>query len=140
MKLNTYVNFAGNLEEAFRYYEQHLGAKTLFTMKWNQMPGPDAARHTPPGFENKVLHATAALGDTTFLAADVPGAEPMRSAYLTLSVNSNEEAERIYSALADGGQIFMAMGETFFAHRFGQLRDKFGINWMIIHDKPMPNA
>jgi PhnB protein len=140
MKLNTYVNFAGNLEEAFRYYEQHLGAKTLFAMKWNQMPGPDAAKYIPPGFENKVLHATAALGDTTFLAADVPGAEPMRSAYLTLSVNSNEEAERIYSALADGGQIFMAIGETFFAHRFGQLRDKFGINWMIIHDKPMPNA
>jgi len=61
----------------------------------------------------------------------------MRSAYLTLAVDSNEEAERIYNALADGGEVFMAMGETFFAHRFGQLRDKFGVNWMIIHDKPM---
>jgi PhnB protein len=139
MKLNTYINFNGNLEEACRYYEQHLGAKLLFAMHWNQMPGPDAAKYTPPGFSDKVLHATIALADTTIMAADVPTAEPMRSAYLTLAVDSNEEAERIYNALAEGGEVFMKMGETFFAHRFGQLRDKFGINWMIIHDKPMPN-
>ena len=59
----------------------------------------------------------------------------MRSAYLTLGVNSNEEAERIYNALTAGGEVFMAMGETFFAHRFGQFRDKFGINWIVIHRK-----
>jgi PhnB protein len=63
----------------------------------------------------------------------------MRSAYLTLAVDSNEEAERIYNALAEGGEVFMKLGETFFARRFGQLRDRFGINWMIIHEKPMPN-
>jgi len=140
MKLNSYINFAGKAEEAFRYYEQHLGAKTLFIMRFNQMPGPDAAKHAPPGFENKVLHGTLAIADTTIMAADVPKAEPMRSAYLTLSVDSNEEAERIYNALAEGGEIFMAMNETFFAHRFGQVRDRFGINWMILHSKPMQNA
>ena len=59
----------------------------------------------------------------------------MRSAYLSLSVGSNEEAERIYAALAEGGEVFMKLGETFFAHRFGQVRDKFGINWMIVHEK-----
>ena len=138
-KLNTYINFRGQCEEALRYYEQYLGAKALFMMRWNQMPGPDAAKYTPPGFENKILHTRMALADSYVMAADVPNAEPMRSAYLTLSVDSNEEAERIYKALADGGEVFMAMGETFFAHRFGQLRDKFGVNWMIIHDKPMPN-
>lgn len=137
MKLTTYVNFAGKTDEAFRYYEQHLGAKIQYVMRWNQMPGPDAAKHTPPGFSDKVLHATLALADTQILAADVPKAEPMRSAYLTLNVNSNEEAERIYKALADGGEVFMALKETFFAHRFGQLRDRFGINWMILHEKPM---
>jgi PhnB protein len=64
----------------------------------------------------------------------------MRSAYLALSVDSNEEAERIYNALTEGGEVFMKMGETFFAHRFGQFRDKFGINWMVIHEKPMPRG
>lgn len=140
MKLNTYLNFAGKLEEAFRYYEQHLGAKTLGMMKWNQMPGPDAAKYTPPGFADKILHARLALADTFIMASDGPNVEPMRSAYLSLSVDTNEEAERIYKALSDGGEIFMAMNETFFAYRFGQLRDKFGINWMIIREKPMPNA
>ena len=63
----------------------------------------------------------------------------MRSAYLSLSVDTDAEAERIYKALSDGGEVFMAMGETFFAHRFGQFRDKFGINWMVIHERPMPS-
>ena len=137
MKLNTYVNFNGRCEEALKYYEQHLGAKPLGIMKWNQMPGPDAAKYTPPGFTDKVLHARLQLADSFIMASDGPKVEPMRSAYLTLSVDSNEEAERIYAALADGGEVFMAIGETFFAHRFGQLRDRFGINWMILHQKPM---
>ena len=135
MKMITYLNFGGNCEQAFRFYEQHLGGKVLFTMKWSEMP--DAGKHTPPGFENSLLHASLQLADTTLMASDVPNYEPMRSAYLSLSVSSNEEAERIYGLLADGGEVFMKMGETFFAHRFGQLRDKFGTNWMIIHDRPM---
>jgi PhnB protein len=137
-KLNTYINFRGQCEEALRFYEQHLGAKLMSIMKWNQMP--DAEKHTPPGMADKVLHTRFGLGDTYLMAADVPHAEPMRSAYLTLSVDTNEEAERIYNALAEGGEVFMAMGETFFAQRFGQLRDRFGINWMIIRERPMANA
>jgi PhnB protein len=128
MKLQTYINFSGKCAEAFEFYEKHLGAKSLGVMRWSQMP--DAPKHTPPGFENSILHGRIAIGETVLMAADVPGAEPMRSAYLSLSVSSSEEAERIYAALSDGG-------ETFFAHRFGQLRDKFGINWMVIHEKPM---
>jgi PhnB protein len=64
----------------------------------------------------------------------------MRSVYLALSVDSNEEAERLYALLSDGGEIFMKMEETFFAHRFAMLRDKFGTSWMIIHEKPMPRS
>ena len=138
MKMYTYLNFGGKCAEAFRYYEQHLGGKITGMMMWSQMP--DAAKHTPPGFENAVLHARMQLGETALMASDVPNAEPMRSAYLSLSVGSSEEAERIYGALADGGEVFMKMGETFFAHRFGQLRDKFGTNWMVIHEKPMPQS
>jgi PhnB protein len=73
------------------------------------------------------------------MASDGPPGkvEPMRSAYLCLAVDSNEEAERIYTALSDGGETFMPFGETFFAHRFAQFRDKFGIAWMVIHERPM---
>jgi PhnB protein len=75
------------------------------------------------------------------MASDIPPSmpwQPMTSAYLTLNVSSNEEAERIHTALADGGQIFMPLQETFYAHKFSMLRDRFGINWMVIHEKPMP--
>lgn len=135
MKLNTYVNFSGKCEEAFQFYEKHLGAKTLGIFRWSGMP--DAAKHTPPGMENKVLHGRLKIGDETLMAADVPGAEPMRSAYLSLSIATVEEAERIYAALVEGGEVFMKLEETFFAHRFAQFRDKFGINWMIVCEKPM---
>jgi PhnB protein len=136
MKMNTYVNFAGKCQEAFQYYEKHLGAKILMMMTFDQMPDP---KTIPPGMEKGVLHARIMIGDTPLMASDGPGVEPMRSAYLSLSVDSDAEAERIYKVLSDGGEVFMAMGETFFAHRFGQFRDKFGINWMVIHERPMPS-
>ena len=138
MKMHTYLNFGGNCVEAFDFYERHLGGKIMMKMKWSEMP--DAGTHTPPGFENALLHAQMQLGETILMASDVPDFQPMRSVYLSLSVSSNEEAERIYALLADGGEVYMKMEETFFAHRFGQLRDRFGTLWMIIHDRPMPAA
>lgn len=107
-------------------------------MTWAQMP--DAGKHTPPGYEKAVLHARMALGETVIMASDVPNYQPMRSVYLPLSVDSSEEAERIYGILADGGEIYMKIGETFFAHRFGQLRDRFGTSWMVIHERPMASG
>ena len=134
MKLTTYVNFPGNCKQALEYYEKHLGAKIVMTTTFDTMPDP---KMIPPGMEKKILHALITLGDSVLMASDGPNVEPMRSAYLTLAVDSDAEAERIYAALTDGGEVFMKMGETFFAHRFGQFRDKFGINWMVIHEKPM---
>ncbi len=137
MKLNTYVNFPGTCKEALQFYEKHLGGKIVSMLTWEQMPGGTI----PPGLKkDSVLHARIAMGDTVLMASDGPPerVQPMRSAYLTLSVDSNAEAERIYAALTDGGEIFMKMEETFFAHRFAQCRDRFGANWMIIHEKPMP--
>src|SRR5437764_14232234 len=69
------------------------------------------------------------------MGADIPGAEPMRSAYLTLTVDRAEEAERLYALLSDGGQIFMKMEETFFASRFAMLREKTGTSWMLLHER-----
>jgi PhnB protein len=133
MKMNTYVNFSGNCAEAFRYYEKHLGARTGVMMTHAQLPVPS---RIGPEWKDKVLHARIEIAGTELAAADVPSAEPMRSAYLTLSVDSDLEAERIFGALSDGGRVLMPMEDTFFASRFGQVRDRFGINWMILHERP----
>ena len=134
MKMNTYVNFPGCCAEAFRYYEKHLGANVSMMMTHGQ--APDQSR-VKPEWKDAVIHARIAIGDTELFGADIPGAEPMRSAYLMLAMDSDSEAERVFSALSEGGQVFMRMEETFFASRFGQLRDRFGINWTILHERPM---
>ena len=134
MKLTTYVNFAGSCTEAFRYYEKHLGGRLGMLMTHGQ--APDQSR-VPPELKNAVLHARITIGDTELMGADIPNAQPMRSAYLSLSVGSEAEAERIFAALSDGGEVFMPLQETFFATRFGQLRDQFGVNWMILRERPM---
>jgi PhnB protein len=137
MRLTTYVNFAGTCAEAFRYYEQHLGGKITFTMTHGESPQPSPLG---PEWKNAVLHASIQLGGTTLLGADIPNAEPMRSAYLTLDVDSDADAERIFQVLSDGGRALMPMAETFFASRFGQVRDRFGLNWMILRSRPTPPA
>ena len=135
MTMNTYVNFAGTCAEAFRFYERQLGGRIGMMMTHGQAPDQSRVR---PDWKDMVLHARITIGDTELMGADIPTAEPMRSAYLSLTVESDADAERIFAALADGGQIFMPMQETFFATRFGQLRDRFGINWMILRNRPQP--
>ena len=130
MQLNTYLNYGGNCEQAFRFYEEHLGGKVTMLMRHGEQPNASSA----PEWKNAVLHARMTLGGTELFGADIPPDrfQPMRSAYLSLSVDSVEEAERVYALLKDGGQIFMKMEETFFASRFAMLRDRFGTSWMIL--------
>jgi PhnB protein len=134
MKLETYLNYGGNCRQAFEFYAEHLGGRIEMLMTHGEMPGPNSA---PPERRNDVLHARMEIGGATLLAADVPPErfQPMRSAYLSLSVDSSEEAEHIYALLSEGGQIFMKMEETFFAHRFAMLRDRFGTSWMLMHNR-----
>jgi PhnB protein len=133
MKLYTYINYAGNCQEAFRFYEQHLGGK--ITMMMTHAQGPNA-NDGPPDWKSAILHARITIGETELLGADIPKAQPVRSAYLSLMVSSIDEAERIYAALSEGGEVFMPMQENFFAVRFAQLRDRFGTSWMIVHERP----
>ena len=132
MQLHTYLNYGGNCEEAFRFYEQQLGGTITMLMRHGEQPTPSEA---PPDWNGKVLHARMNLGGTELLGADIPGYQPMRSAYLSLTVSTQEEAERIYALLSDGGQVFMPIQETFFASRFAMLRDQFGTSWMLLHTK-----
>jgi PhnB protein len=139
MKLYTYLNYGGNCELAFRFYEQHLGGKITMMMTHGQQPNPN---DVSPDWKNAILHARMNIGETVLIGADVPPErfQPMRSVYLSLIVSSIDEAESIYTLLSDGGQIFMPMQETFFAFRFGMLRDKFGTSWMILHERPRPQS
>jgi len=135
MQVNAYLNFGGNCAEAFRYYEKHLGGKIEMLMTFAQAP---ADLKTPAAWKDKVLHARLSLGDTAIMGADTENYQPMRSFYLSLTFDSDAEAERAYKVLADGGEVQMPIQETFFASRFGQCRDKFGTSWMVLHMKPAP--
>ncbi len=134
MHLHTYLNYGGNCEEAFRFYETHLGARLASMMRHGEQPGPGMM---PPAWNGKVLHARLEIGGTAIMGADIPPDrfQPMRSAYLSLTFDSSAEVERIYGLLADDGQIFMPLDETFFAHHFAMLRDRFGTSWMLLHPK-----
>ena len=129
MRLDIYVNYRGNCEQAFRFYEQQLGGRITGMIRHREQPNPNI----PSDWNDKVLHARIDIGATTLMGADIPSAEPMRSAYLTLSLEGEEEAERVYALLAAGGEIFMKMEKTPFANRFAMLRDKFGTSWMLLH-------
>jgi PhnB protein len=136
-QLCTYLNYPGNCKQAFEFYEEHLGGKIVMMMTHGQTPNANVGGSE---WKDAILHARIDIADTVLLGADIPGCQPMRSAYLTLFVNSIDEAERIYALLGDGGEIFMPMAETFFAFRFAQLRDKFGTSWMILHERRMPQS
>jgi PhnB protein len=130
MKLDVYVNYKGRCEEAFRFYEQHLDGRISGMVRHGDQPNPNI----PGDWHDKVLHARIEIGGTVLMGADIPQAEPMRSAYLALSVDGEGDAERLYGLLSDGGQIFMKMEKTPFANRFAMLRDRFGTSWMLLHE------
>lgn len=131
MKLDVYINYAGTCEQAFRFYQEHLGGKIVMMMRHGEQP--DSSRVTDE-MKNLILHARIEIGGTLLSGADIPNAQPMRSAYLTLSVDSDDEAERLYALLTEGGEIFMKMEKTFFASRFAMLRDRFGTSWMLMNE------
>jgi PhnB protein len=134
MRLDIYVNYRGTCEEAFRLYEQHLGGRITGIVRHREQPNPDI----PADWGDRILHARIEIAGTSLMGADVPHAEPMRSAYLTLSVDTEADAERIYALLTDGGEIFMKMAQTPFANRFAMLRDRFGTSWMLLHQQGTP--
>ena len=129
MRLDVYVNYRGNCEQAFRFYEQQLGGKITGIARHGDQPDSRVG----PEWDGKVLHARIEIGGTVLMGADIPQAEAMRSAYLTLSLDHEQEAERVYGLLADGGEVFMKMEKTPFANRFAMLRDRFGASWMLLH-------
>jgi PhnB protein len=134
VQLHTYLNYGGDCEQAFKFYEQHLGGKITMLMRHGEQPD---TQNVPPEWAHAVLHARMNLGGTELLGADIPPDrfQPIRSAYLSLTLGSDQEADRVFALLSENGQIFMPMQETFYASRFAMLRDRFGTSWMLLHPK-----
>ena len=130
MEMNPYLTFAGTCEAAFRFYEQTLGGKIVMMQTHAETP---MAEHVPAEWGSKVMHAHLQLGDRSLMGSDAPPDryQPPAGFSLALQVAEVAEAERIFGALAEGGQVQMPLQQTFWAERFGMLVDRFGIPWMV---------
>ncbi len=130
MQLNPYLLFNGDCEEAFKFYEQCLGAKIEGMITNGESP---MAAETPPERHNKILHARLTLDGQTLMGSDAPPErydEPT-GIWVSLGIEKREEAERIFGALSENGKMVMPIQETFWAIRFGMVIDRFGIPWMV---------
>jgi len=136
MQIVPHLNFNGECEAAFRYYERFLGGKIEMMMPHEGTP---AAEHVGAEWAKKIIHARMKIGDTSLMGADAPPGRYTKPAGFTVSVQTKtpEEADRAFLALADGGTVQMPIGETFFSKRFGMVTDRFGIPWMVNCEQPV---
>jgi PhnB protein len=134
MQVQPYLFFEGRCEEAARFYESSIGAKIDALMHFKDSPNPGMCESSDG---NKVMHMSLRIGDQTVMASDgrCEGRPSFQGFALSLTVNSEAEAERLFAALAEGGQVQMPLAKTFFSPRFGMVADRFGISWMI-HTMP----
>jgi PhnB protein len=126
--IQPYLFFNGTCEQAVEFYRKALGAEIQFMMRYKESPEPP-----PPGFENKIMHTTFRIGETTLMASDSCAAEKpsFQGFSLSLSVPSETEAGRVFAALADGGKVQMPLAKTFWSPCFGMVVDRFGVGWML---------
>ncbi len=134
MQVQPYLFFDGRCEEAIEFYKQALGAEQEMLMRFKESPEPPPPGMVPPGSEDKVMHASFRIGATTVMASDghCTGQPSFQGFSLSLSVPNEAEADRLFAALGDGGQVQMPLAKTFFSPRFGVVADRFGVSWMII--------
>ena len=134
MQAQPYLFFEGRCEEAVEFYRRALGAEVTTLMRIKDSPEPHPPGMIPPGSDNKVMHMVFRIGDTTLMASDgrCSGKPNFQGFSLSLDAADDAQAERLFTALADGGQVQMPLGKTFFSSRFGMVADRFGVSWMVI--------
>ena len=131
--IQPYLFFDGRCEEALEFYRAALGAQIDMVMRYKDSPEPPPPGMVPPGYEEKVMHASFRVGGATVMASDGCGAANTFSGFsLALSVPTEAEADRSFDALADGGQVQMPLAKTFWSPRFGMVTDRFGVGWMVM--------
>ena len=133
MQIQPHLCFEGRCEEAVEFYRKALGAEVTFLIRFKEMPGPHPPGSIPPGGENKVMHTSFRIGDATILASDGNCTEKPGFAgiQLALQVPDLAAAERLFKGLAEGGQVKMPLGKTFWSPGFGMVTDRFGVEWMV---------
>ena len=130
MQLNFYLSFLGKTEEAITFYQSVLGGKIMAMLK---VAGSPAEEHWPAESRDDILHACLDLGDVMIMASDSPKSmySKPQGSHICINVTDEAEAKRLYKALSQGGEIFMAMEPTFFAKQYAMFADRFGTQWMI---------
>lgn len=133
MKVEAYLMFNGRCEEAVRFYERALGAKVEMMMRYREAPDQPPPGMLPPGSEEKIMHCSFRIGETTVMASDDMSAQDARleGFSLAITLTTEADADRVFSALAEGGKVTMPLGKTFWSPRFGMLQDRFGVSWMV---------
>jgi PhnB protein len=134
MLVQPYLFFDGRCEEAIEFYRKKLGAEVTAMMRFSEAPQPHPPGMVPPGGENKVMHSSFRIGETEVMASDgeCQGKASFQGFSLAISVKNEPEAQRLFDALGDGGQVRMPMAKTFFSPRFGMVADRFGVGWMVV--------
>ncbi len=130
MQLNPYLNFNGDCEAAFKFYERCLGGKIQVLMTYGDSP---AAAQTPPQLRGKIIHARLSVGAFLLMGSDAPPERYERPQGLSVlfTTENAPDARRIFTALSEKGTVRMPLEKTFFAEAFGSLVDRFGIPWMV---------
>lgn len=133
MHVQPYLFFEGRCEEAIEFYRRVLGAQVTMLLRFKDSPEPPPPGMLPPGSESKVMHTSFRLGETTVMASDgrCGGQPSFQGVALSLTVANEAEADRVFAALADGGQVQMPLTKTFWSPRFGMVADRFGVSWMV---------
>ena len=134
MLVQSYLFFDGRCDEALEFYRKKLGAEVTMLMRFKDSPEPQQPGMVPPGSENKVMHASFRIGETTVMASDGEclGKPSFQGFALSLTADTDAEAERLFAALGEGGKVQMPLTKTFFSSRFGMLADRFGVGWMVL--------
>ena len=133
MEIQPYLFFNGRCEEAIDFYKKALGAEVTMLMRFKDSPEPPPPGAVPPGSENKIMHATLRIGDAVVMASDgrCTGNTNFQGFSLSLAVPDAATTDRLFAALAEGGQVQMPVSKTFWSPRFGMVTDRFGVGWMI---------
>ena len=140
MRIQPYLFFDGRAEEAIAFYRSKLGAQVEMMMRFKENPDRPSPDVVPPALDDKVMHACLRFGDAAVMLSDghCQGQPKFSGFSLTLNAKDAAEAERLFGALADGGQVQMPLAKTFFSPSFGMVADKFGVGWMVIVPQDMP--
>ena len=133
MQVQPYLFFDGRTEEALDFYKKTLGVEVEMLMRYKDAP-PEAKEGCAPGTENKVMHSSFKLGDQRVMASDgyAKGNPEFKGFSLSLATKDEAEAEKVFAALGDGGQVQQPLIKTFFSPKFGMVADKFGVGWMVL--------